>query len=377
MEVTSAASSGTMSREQVTLSPSRTRRPAWTRFCGVIKLRVPSSSSGPQRPQLLRAVIQPSTSSSVGIDLAIRSPPSLAGPGKSNVPLLVQRVLSCSRRKMTSVGGGALLGRQPAINNQLAAGDKGGLIGSEVQHPIGHVLRLAEPPEGVAGHTLLASLLTRQHPGRHRGLDDPRMDGVTPDAFPGVLHGRRLGEKTHRCLRSTVGGGLSSDYPGDGGDVDDGASPGLAHRWYGVFGAQEYPLGIHIHHPVPLRLGEVLNTDRLAIGATGAANAGIVHQHVQRAEAGHGSPNGLLPVLGCGHIQLDEEARAAAGVDLGLDPLAFLFQEIPNDHLGALTGKEPGFCSPLSPGAAANERNLAFQSHGRYNLPYGYLMRRV
>src|SRR5215510_10389690 len=128
---------------------------------------------------------------------------------------------------MTSAGGRTLLGRQSTVNDQLATGDKGGLIGSQVQNPIGHVLRLAEPPEGVAGNTPLASLRTRQHPGCHRGLDDPRMDGVTPYAFPGVLHGRRLGEKTHRRLRSTVGGGLSSDYPRDGGDVDDGASSSL------------------------------------------------------------------------------------------------------------------------------------------------------
>jgi hypothetical protein len=75
----------------------------------------------------------------------------------------------------------------PARATGGLAFDKGGLIGSQVQAPIGHVLRLAEPPEGVAGNTTLASLRTRQHPGRHRGLNDPRMDGVTPDAFPGVL----------------------------------------------------------------------------------------------------------------------------------------------------------------------------------------------
>src|SRR5262249_61489856 len=97
---------------------------------------------------------------------------------------------------------------------------------------------------------------------------DPRMDGVTPYAFPGVLHGRRLGEKTHRRLGSAVGGGLSSDYPRDGGDIDDGASPGLAHCRYGVFGAQEHPLGIHIHHPVPLLLGEMLNGHRLTTRST-------------------------------------------------------------------------------------------------------------
>src|SRR5712691_2947856 len=58
-----------------------------------LKLRVPSSSSGPQRPQLLRVVIQPSTSSSVGIGMAISLPPSLAGLGKRKVPLLGQRPL--------------------------------------------------------------------------------------------------------------------------------------------------------------------------------------------------------------------------------------------------------------------------------------------
>src|SRR4030095_3185789 len=142
---------------------------------------------------------------------------------------------------MTSASGRALLGRQPAVNDQLTASDKGGLIGGQVQDPIGHVLRLAESPERVAGHTPLASLRTRQHPGRHRGLDDSRMDGVTPYALPSILYGRRLGEQTHRPLGSTVGGGLSSDEPRDGRDVDDGASPGLAHRWYGVFGAQENP----------------------------------------------------------------------------------------------------------------------------------------
>src|SRR5215831_19291806 len=97
--------------------------------------------------------------------------------------------LSSCRPSMTSAGGGALLRRQPAVNDQLAASDKGGLIGSQVQDPIGYVLRLAESPERVAGNTTLASLLTRQHPGRHRGLNDPRMDGVTPDALLGVLDG--------------------------------------------------------------------------------------------------------------------------------------------------------------------------------------------
>src|SRR5207237_1346037 len=142
--------------------------------------------------------------------------------------------------------------------------------------------------------------------------------------------------------------------------LDAAASTPLSHVCQAVFTRPVPRPAFPRHHPVPLPLGESLKADRLAIGATGAADARIVHQHVQRAEAGHGSSNGLLPVLGFRHIQLDEEARAAAGVDLGLYLLAFLCQEIPNDHLGTLTGKEPDFCSTLAPGTAANERHLAF-----------------
>ena len=69
MLVTSGAISGTMSLEQVTLMPSRTRDAAWARFSGVIRFRVPSWSSGPQRPQLLRDDMYPRTSASEGIRL--------------------------------------------------------------------------------------------------------------------------------------------------------------------------------------------------------------------------------------------------------------------------------------------------------------------
>src|SRR5919106_6563892 len=117
MEVTSDAISGTMSREHVTLIPSWTRRPAWARFSGLIKLRVPSSSSGPQRSQLLREVIQPSTSSSVGSGVAIRIPPSLVDLRHLKSPWLFT--------------GDLLRGGAP-INDQLTPRDKGRFIGGQI-----------------------------------------------------------------------------------------------------------------------------------------------------------------------------------------------------------------------------------------------------
>src|SRR5438876_5607440 len=64
--VVSAVISVDQGRAQVTLTPSFTRRAAATRFSGVIRLTVPSSSSLPQRPQLESVRMYSRTCASVG-----------------------------------------------------------------------------------------------------------------------------------------------------------------------------------------------------------------------------------------------------------------------------------------------------------------------
>src|SRR5438552_19066927 len=61
--------------------PSRTRLAAWIRFAGVIRLSVPRSSSGPQRPQLLSEWYQARISASVGIVRAAVTDDQLTGRG--------------------------------------------------------------------------------------------------------------------------------------------------------------------------------------------------------------------------------------------------------------------------------------------------------
>src|SRR5712691_797714 len=65
--VVSAAMSVPIGRAHVTGTPSWTSRAACTRLAGMIRFRVPSWSSAPQRPQLLRLSIILMTSLSAGV----------------------------------------------------------------------------------------------------------------------------------------------------------------------------------------------------------------------------------------------------------------------------------------------------------------------
>src|SRR5687768_1087606 len=70
----SAVISLLIGREQLTDTPSRTSPAARTRWAGVMKLSVPSWSSAPQRPQLLRLSIIEMTSRSAGSGCAMHPP---------------------------------------------------------------------------------------------------------------------------------------------------------------------------------------------------------------------------------------------------------------------------------------------------------------
>src|SRR6266850_3323297 len=197
------------------------------------------------------------------------------------------------------------------------------------------------------------------------------MNGVGPYAFSGVLDRRRLGEETHRPFGGMIGSRAGATHqPVDGGDVDDGASPSLTHLRDGMLGAQEHPLAIHVLDQVPLLYCKPIKGDRPAVGGTRTPNPSIVHQDMQRSEATHRRLDSVLPVLFSGHVKRDEKGLAPGLVDLSFDLLAFLFQQVPYDHLGSFPGQEPGFRSTHSPGAAAYQRNLTFESHGLCNLQY-------
>ena len=64
-----------------------------------------------------------------------------------------------------------------------------------------------------------------------------------------------------------------------------------------------------------------------------------------------------------GNVQVYVDGVASRLGDVRRDPGALLVQHVADDHLRALFREEPGLGFPLTACAAADEDNLAFQSH--------------
>src|SRR5205814_630357 len=92
--------------------------------------------------------------------------------------------------------------------------------------------------------------------------------------------GRRAGERLDRALGRRVGGESGADRrPRElGGEVDDAAVPRGQHRAQGVLGTEERPGHVDGEHPAVVR-------DRHVEKWAARHHAGVVHQHVEPAEA--------------------------------------------------------------------------------------------
>src|SRR5690349_9617003 len=85
-----------------------------------------------------------------------------------------------------------LLCRRAAVDDQLAARHESRFVRGEKEHAVGDILGRADTPHRQAPHALLQLSLVLQHILDHVRCDRPGMDGVTADAFLGVLDGGRL-----------------------------------------------------------------------------------------------------------------------------------------------------------------------------------------
>ena len=118
-----------------------------------------------------------------------------------------------------------------------------------------------------------------------RCLDDTRMDDIGPDLVPRELDGERLVERDEGALGRGIGvlGAGESRERRHRADEDDGpAARGLQVR-DPVLGHPEHRLQIDGHHAVPL--GAVRLQHRAV--AVLPEHAGVVVEHVERAEAPH------------------------------------------------------------------------------------------
>ena len=102
----------------------------------------------------------------------------------------------------------------------------------------------------------------------------------------------------------TYGGlGERGDAPGDRGDVDDRAAAPFAHAGQHLLQAADGAAEVHVHHVEVVRGGALLG-DRVA------ADAGVVHEHVDHAAGGveDGREPSLHRVV-VGDVELDQFDR--------------------------------------------------------------------
>ena len=194
------------------------------------------------------------------------------------------------------------------------------------------------------------------------------MDGVAADAVGGVLHGGGFGEQADGAFGAGVSGagagaGVEAHQPGDGGYVDDGAAAGGAHSGYGGAGAQKDALAVDVHNLIPHGGVGFVDAGGVEAADVGTADAGVVHQDVQLAVAGHGGGDGVGPLVGAGYVQVDVGGLAAEFADFGFQFHTFVVQDVADDHGGAFTDEQAGFGGALPAGAAADEGNFTLQSH--------------
>ena len=163
-----------------------------------------------------------------------------------------------------------------AVHGHRRAGDEIGLVRDQEQHRAHDVVGLAEAADGNAIDDLLQHLLG--HRAHHVGVDVARRDGVHGDVDLGPFLRQRLGEAVdaglgRRVVHLAVLAGLAVDRA----DVHDAPELALAHALddvaahveaAGQVGADDLVPGIEAH----------------LVQRAVPGDAGVVHQHLDRAE---------------------------------------------------------------------------------------------
>src|SRR5262245_2898274 len=254
----------------------------------------------------------------------------------------------------------ALLGGPSTVDDQLAAGHVGRLVGGQIEDAVRHLVGLAVPAERDPGDHQLAYGVIGAPPLGHRGHDRSRMHRVRADALARVLHGRGLRQQADGALgglvlRATV---IGADQAELGRDVDDRSAAGPAHGRDRGLRAEEYALGIDVHRARPVLHRRVLDP-------APAADPRVVDQDVESPEAARGETDGSLPVSLAGDVEPDEGSLTAFGLDVGLDRLAFGHQDVADDHARAVAREQARLGGAHAARTPADQRYLAGKSHGR------------
>ena len=147
---------------------------------------------------------------------------------------------------------------------------------------------------------------------RHRRIEDGGGEGVHADAAVAPLDGEELGQAGDAALGGEVAGRapLEAADAEDGAEVDDVAVALAQEVLRGGAAAVPQARQVRLHDLAEHVVVGVLRAPRAQVG-----DAGVVDEHVDRAEVVPGGLHERLDLLVVGHVAGDGEEAAARGLD--------------------------------------------------------------
>src|SRR5262245_9747976 len=291
---------------------------------------------------------------------AIASPAPAARLIAAAPPRKDRRLIVVFTRPSVSSVAPALLGGPPTVDDQLAPGHVGRLVGGQIEDAVRHLVGLAVSAERDPGDHQLAYGGIGAAPLGHRRHDRSGMHRVRADALARVLHGGGLRQEADGALGGLVlrAAVIGADQAELRRDVDDRSAAGPAHGRDRGLRAEEYALGVDVHRARPV-------LDRRVLDPAPAADPRVVDQDVESPEAARGEIDGGLPVGLTGDVEPHEGGLTALGLDMGLDRLALGHQDVADDHARAFTREQARLGGTHAARTPADQRHLSRKSHGR------------
>src|SRR6218665_649394 len=228
--------------------------------------------------------------------------------------------------------------RQPSnaacpVHFEAHAADERGFGAGQIEHGVGDVECGGKASQRDGGQELGAAGL-----GGQAGVGvEHGVDAVHADVVGAEFGCHRFAGGDDGALGAVVPGQSGAGaQSGGGGDVDEAAAAGFAHRRHGVDGAQVDAFDVD-----GVDLVELVFAD-FEQGPVAVCPAGVVDHHVEPPVAAQGFVDQGLDLGGAGHVGLEEAGCAACGGDVGHHALAAGGIDVVDDDFAAFSGQAFG-----------------------------------
>src|SRR5581483_1474527 len=325
-----------------TRRPERTSAAASRTFSGVIKLSVPSWSSGPQRPQFLTDSKISSNSATLTFDWVSATRPHLL------------------RSWTVDAGDGAFRDvqhdaeRRAAVDDEVRPGHVRGLVGGEEEHRVGDLDGLSEAAERHALQVRGARDGVVHERRREAGVHDPGQHAVHPDAVLAEVERGVADERPHAALRGAVVRGALLDVEGVRGRChDDRAPSSRGHLPRRLLHGVEDAAQVDAEHPFP---GAVVDLEqRLQV-----ADPGLGDEDVDAAEPLHAGLDRSPHVGASRHVAPDRDGTRRPS-QLVRGTFRERLVDVEEDDPRALLDEPPGDRAAHALRGAGDERRPALE----------------